>query len=361
MAENAPLVYLNTAACGRISDSVLQAGVRLYTQFENTASATSEHWRDAEAPAIKNNIAGFMNTAPQDIALIPNFSYGLNAVVQALNGDEKVLLYRKDFPSVYIPFVINHFNIVWLDDEDGFLIDLHKIGDLIKTEKIDIVAISHVQWHTGFKLDLKSLCSVCRSLGARTIIDATQSLGAVDISIPDVLPDVLIASNYKWMNAGFGTGILYMAPEFATQYPPKVSGAHSNAFQFADGSFTRNTSVTNYEPGSVNMFGVSILNQAILEKQALGMEFIEQHNAALTKQLTEGLAALLVPIVGPAAPDNRSSIVVLEDQNGLSAHLAAQNIIVTNRNGYIRLSVHFYNTETDIDRAVHCIRDWTKG
>lgn len=360
MPEDKKPVYLNTAACGLISNAALQAGLRLYDNFESTASVTSENWRDLEGPVVKGNIAGFMNTAPQYIALIPNFSYGFNAVVQALSGKEKVLLYRKDYPSVYIPFVINNFNIVWLDDEDGFLIDLNKIGSLIKAEKIDIVAISHVQWHTGFKLDLEALCSICRASGAHTIIDATQSLGAIAISIPEILPDVLIASNYKWMNGGFGTGILYMDPEFAALYPPKISGANSNAFRFSDLSFDLNTSITNYEPGGVNMFGFSLLNKAIEEKTARGMEQIEAHNRALTEILLQQLLLYAVPVVGVPDMQNRSPILVAEDRNGLHAHLSKNNVITTGRNGTVRFSIHFYNTEADIDAVARSLKDWAR-
>ncbi|MCD2424261.1 aminotransferase class V-fold PLP-dependent enzyme [Niabella pedocola] len=358
MTEHITPVYLNTAACGLIANTVLQTGLHLYQGFEHIASAASEHWRDVQAPEIRSHIARFIATRPENIALIPNFSYGLNAVVQALSGQETVLLYRKDFPSVFIPFVINHFKVVWLDDDDGFSIDLNKIESLIRSEKIDVVAISHVQWHSGFRIDLQALCSRCRELGARTIVDATQSLGAVQISIPELRPDVLIASNYKWMNAGFGTGILYMSPEFAAQYPPRISGAHSNAFQFADLSFRQNTSVTNYEPGSPNMFGFSILNKAIEEKNSRGMEQIEAHNRMLTDALLQQLS---VPVIGGRDLQNRSSIVVIREENGLHEFLLKNNIITTLRNGHIRVSIHFHNTAADIERLMQCIGDHHNG
>ncbi|SDD75329.1 aminotransferase class V-fold PLP-dependent enzyme [Niabella drilacis] len=352
--------YLNTAACGLISPSVLKAGTGLYDHFAQNSSGAAEHWRDVERLQIKENIAGFIGAPAADIALIPNFSFGMNAVVQALTGREKVLLYKKDFPSVYAPFVINKFDIVWLDDENGFTIDPDKIESIIREQHIDLVAISHVQWQSGFRLNIKALCLLCRQHGVRTIIDATQSLGAVDLQIPDTDPDVLISSNYKWMNAGFGNGILYMNPRFAAQYPAKITGMNSNTFHIAGNGFSFDGGVANYEPGSLNMFGFAVLNQAILEKKASGMPFIEQHNRALTKMLLEELASLPVSIIGPAAVEHRSSIVVLEDKNGLHAHLSQNNVITTGRNGLVRISIHLHNTEADIDTVVCCIKDWAK-
>ncbi|WP_300602050.1 aminotransferase class V-fold PLP-dependent enzyme [Niabella sp.] len=360
MSENTTPVYLNTAACGLIPPSVLEAGTRLYTGFETNSSATAEHWRNVEQLRIKENIAGFIGAPPDSIALIPNFSFGLNSIVHALNGREKVLLYKKDFPSVYAPFVINQFDIVWLDDEDGFTIDLNKIESIIREQHINLIVISHVQWQSGFKIDIKALCKLCRQHGVHTIIDATQSLGAVDLQISETDPDVVLSSNYKWMNAGFGNGLLYMNPRFAAQYPATITGMNSNTVHFTSNGFGFNGGVANYEPGSLNMFGCSILNRAVLEKKALGMAFIEQHNTALTKKLVDALATLPVSIVGPATPDNRSSIVVLGDKNGLHTYLSQNNVITTGRNGLIRISIHYHNTEADIESAVHYISEGLK-
>lgn len=276
-------VYLNTAACGLIPGAVQESGMDLYKRFTTNSSLAAEHWRDVQRFEIKETIARFMGTTKENIALIPNFSHGINAIVQALNGNEKVLLYRKDFPSVYIPFVINNFNIVWIDDEDGFLISMEKIETLIREQKINLVAISHVQWQSGFKLDIKTLCSICRQNNVYTIIDATQSLGAVNIHLPEINPDVLIASNYKWMNAGFGSGILYMNAAFAQRYPAKISGMQSNTFRFNKEHFDFDGGIENYEPGSINMFGFCLVNTAIEEKTKQALRLLTRRTPLLQK------------------------------------------------------------------------------
>ncbi|HEX7755097.1 MAG TPA: aminotransferase class V-fold PLP-dependent enzyme [Niabella sp.] len=354
MPENKEPVYLNTAGCGLIPPTVLEAGTRLYQGFEQNSSATAEHWRDAGVLQIKQQVADFMGTAPANIALVPNCSYALNGIVQALNGNEKVLLYKKDFPSVYAPFVINHFNIVWIDDIDGFTIDLNQIESIIKEQQIDLVAISHVQWQSGFKLDIAALCAICRQYQVLSIIDATQSLGAMQIPIAD--PDVLIASNYKWMNAGFGTGVLYINEAFARRYPAKITGFNSGTLKRTDAGFDFDSGVANYEPGSLNMFGFTILNKAIEEKNKTGLARIEAHNTRLTKLLLDQIPHLPVTLVGPANWENRCSIVVLKEERGLHQLLAQNNIITTGRNGIVRISIHDHNTEQDIQTLISCIQ-----
>lgn len=358
MSGNTQAVYLNTAGCGLIPESVLQPGIDLYKNFESVSSAASEHWRSVTYHEVKQTVAQFVGAGPANIAFIPNCSWGINAVVQALQGDEKVLLYKKDFPSVYIPFVTNKFNIVWIDDEDGFIIDLEKILSIVKEENIQVVAISHVQWQTGFMIDLQALCGNCRALGVHTIIDATQSLGAVPLDVSVIRPDVLLASSYKWMNAGFGTGILYMDDAFLEKYPPVIAGAHSNAYAAYTGETAMG--IGGYEPGGMNMFGLTILQKAISLKLERGLEAIGRHNAALTTLLLDGLRTLPVQLVGSADGKNRSSIVVIVQEDGLAEHLAAHNIVTTVRNGHIRASMHMDNVAGDVEAIVAGIGSWTK-
>ncbi|MGJ7030997.1 aminotransferase class V-fold PLP-dependent enzyme [Niabella hirudinis] len=347
--------YLNTAGCGLIPPSVSAAGTQLYQGFEQNSSAAAEHWRDVEVLQIKKNVAAFMGAAPGNIALVPNFSHALNSIVQALTGQEKILLYKKDFPSVYAPFVINNFNIVWIDDTDGFTIDLNQIASIIKKQQIDIIAISHVQWHSGFRLDLGDLCSICRQHQALSIIDATQSLGAMELQIPEIQPDVLIASNYKWMNAGFGNGILYMNDAFAQRYPAKINGFNSGTLRMTETGFSFDRGIANYEPGSLNMLGFTLLNKAIEEKNKTGLAYIEAHNTGLAKLLLHHISGLPVTLVGPAAWENRCSILVLKDERGLHQRLTQNNIVTTGRNGMVRISIHYYNTEADIQMLVSCL------
>lgn len=360
MSEKKSLVYLNTAACGLIPEPIMQAGFSWYSSFTINGSTSSERWRNELQTSIKADAAALLNTAPKNVALIPNFSFTLNAVVQSLKGDEKVLLYRKDYPSLYIPFVINNFDITWIDDEDGFFIDPEKISAVIKEKKINIVAISHVQYQSGFRADLAQLGNICRDNNALLIVDATQSLGAIETDMSALPVDVLIASNYKWMNAGYGNGLLYMNETFLATYPPKISGNNSQTFRFTDDGYVNEVSINNYEPGSLDMFGFMIMQASLAEKNKTGIRQIAQHNFGLAQKLLSGLASLPVRVIGGQALENRCSIISVEETGGLHAWLSQNNIITTLRNGLVRISAHYYNTDEDIDAILHCISDWSK-
>lgn len=347
------LTYLNTAGCGLVSEAALQAGSDLYKNFSTNSSAAAEIWREETSHRIRKIIGSFIHAPEENIALIPNFSFGINGIVQSLKGNEKVMLYKRDYPSLIAPFLSNNFSIEWIDDEDGFLISLEKIENLLRNFHIDIVAISHVQWLTGFKIDLKKIQTVCKKYNAMLIVDATQSLGAANINIQEQPVDALIASNYKWMNAGFGSGILYISDQFLKTYPPKISG-HYNV-TYLNGSWVHAASIQSFEPGHLNMQGFSILEKAIEEKNKIGLENIVRHNTQLTQYILDEIKNYPVQLIGESSTENRSSIIFLKDENGLSEWLKQHNIIVTPRNGDIRISFHYYNTKEDANALLQCI------
>lgn len=212
--------------------------------------------------------------------------------------------------------------------------------------KIDLLVISHVQWMSGYALDLKEIGAFCAANNIRFIVDATQSMGALPIFIDELEVDVLIASNYKWMNAGFGHGIMYMSDDFLQQYTPVVAGNASYAMHA--GQWKYEPSIRSYEPGHLNFHGLLMLEAAMNKKLEKGIAQIADHNLNLVKQLLAGIVELKLPLLGPDSMDNRSPIVLLKAGEDLQQHLAQHNITVIHRNGFVRISMHYHNTEADI-------------
>lgn len=347
-------IYLNTAACGLVAPETVVAANQLYTSFAHNSSTHSEEWRMNAEPRIRQTIADFIAAPVKNVAMVPNFSWAINGIVQSLKGTEKILLYTKDYPSFLEPFRINRFDITWIDAPDGFHIDMDTLTDAIRNRKVDIVALSHVQWSSGYCIDLKQIGELCREYGVLFIVDATQSLGALDIRLSELHVDIFAASNYKWMNAAFGTGILYVSDNFLHRYTPVIGG--HNSYQMTNDQWMYTPSILSYEPGHPNMFGLTVLEAAIKHKQMLGLEHIEQHNRHLAQLFLSGIKDLPVRILGDYTMDNRCSIIFLIDENGLGEHIKQHNIVVTQRNGYLRVSMHFYNTEEEVNALVNCIK-----
>jgi cysteine desulfurase/selenocysteine lyase len=339
-------IYLNTASFGLIDPAVKATADAFYTELAEYGSPVSESWRTDSEPRIRETIAEFLGAQAKDIAMVPNFSWAFNGIVQSLTGKERVLLYSGDYPSVLEPFKLNRFDIKWIDDTDDFELPLDTIENLIRNREVDIVALSHVQYNSGYKLPLAHISALCKEYQVIFIVDATQSMGAVPINVTALDIDVLIASNYKWMNAGFGTGIMYLSSHFLSQYPPVVGGFAS--YTMRDGQWEHILSARSYEPGHPNVYGLNLLKASIVHIQSKGLPEIEAYNAQLLQMLLQGIANLRLPLIGPATMTNRSSYILLRDENNLSQRIAEAGFIVTNRGGRIRISVHHYNTEQEV-------------
>ncbi len=348
-------IYLNTAACGLIPSAFTSHAEELYDEMVEDASTHAEHWRDQVQPELRKDIGKLLHAPTDTIALLPNFSWGMNGVVQSLKGTERVLMYKGDYPSLTEPFKINKFNITWVSDIDGFAIDVAAIKEHIEQKSVDVLAISHVQWLTGYKVNLKELSELCAGNGVRLIVDATQSLGAIPIDIEETPMDALIASNYKWMNAGFGTGIMYLSNDFLNAYPPAVGG--HNSYVMKDDAWVYEPSVRSYEPGHPNMYGFTVLHAAVKHKLEMGVAKIEQENKQLTQFLLDQLKEIGISYLGDDTMDNRASIVLIEDKEGRFEQLKADNIVASQRGGNIRLGIHYYNTEADIKKLIACLKD----
>ncbi len=349
-------IYLNTASCGLVAPESAAAGVALYASFADNSSARSEEWRTHEEGSVRQVIASFIGAPLKNVAMVPNFSWAMNGIVQSLTGTERVLLYTGDYPSFLEPFRINRFPVSWVAAADGFNMDMDAITSAIKTRSVDIVALSHVQWSSGYKLDLAEIGNLCKEYGVTFIVDATQSLGCCNIDIAKLHVDVFAASNYKWMNAGFGTGILYVSDSFLEKYPPVVGG--HNSYKMVEDMWIYVPSVNSYEPGHPNMFGLNVLAAAIEHKNRLGMANIERHNSHLTELLLNGISSTPAKILGDHSLKNRSAITFMFDENGLGDFIKQNNIVVTQRNGMLRVSTHFYNTEDDVKAFVDCVRSF---
>jgi len=316
-------------------------------------SRRAEYFLAEELPAIKRIISAFIDADENELALVPNFSFGLNAIIPSLHHHRNVLLFDDDYPSLTQPFLLNKFNISWVRQMDGFSFDLQEIEEIIANKSIDIAAVSHVQYQTGYCIDIQAISAICKRYNVLLIVDGTQSLGAMPFSFHKSEVDIFISSNYKWMNAGYGSGIMAVKQKFLEKHEPRIGGFAS--FVKKTDSWKYEPSILSYEPGHLNYGGLLVLEDAIGLKLKLGLQEIYEHNLSLARHLLLELKRLDLPVLGTYDLANRSSIICLPTSDKLVESLENDNVVFTVRNSSIRFGIHFYNTKEDINRVVGAI------
>jgi cysteine desulfurase/selenocysteine lyase len=298
-------------------------------------------------PAIKQLIADLLNSKSSEIALVPNFSIGLNLFVQSLPKKSKVLVIKDDYPSLTSPFEVNDFEMVWTTFEEDKTLDLAQLEvDIIK-HKPDIVAISHCQWLSGYLADLESIGALCKEHNCLFLVDATQSFGAIPIDVRKCNISVLGASCYKWALAGFGNGFLYVNEKILSNNKPKSAGFNSYDWDGLAMSYT--PSMRSYEPGHHDHVAFHRLGFALQSIKEIGQDFIHLRITELMDYLIEQLTEASISIVGNFHDENRLGIITIPSQPGLFKYLLSRGIEVSERGGNIRLGVHYYNNEEDVD------------
>ena len=270
----AKYTYLNTASCGLMSTQAIDHNKAFHFSLANQGSV----YRDSqpiEMQKVKKIVGEFIHSEAKDIALIPNFSNGINYVVPMLKPLGSVLLVENDYPSLTLPWQMHNFDIHWVPQSPQGVIDLDQIAKALKTHHIKILAISYVQYATGFKIPLESLSKICAENNTLLIVDATQALGVVPIDLKNTPIDILVSSCYKWTTAGFGNGILYLHPSITEQFETPVIGKNSTGlFSGVYNADTMGLQARTFEVGHYNYAAFLVLGYVMNELQRIGQQNI---------------------------------------------------------------------------------------
>jgi len=351
-------VYLNTASCGLISKQTAQAQHIHYQQFLEKGGVNYMDWM-AMVKETRAKAANLLNVPVQDLLFVHNYTAGMNQIAAMWQHKFKtVLLLKGDYPSVTLPWEVHNYHCHYFEADAHDVISLQTIEAHLKKVKPSILAISHVQFSTGFKIDLKGVSALCRQYGTYLLVDATQSFGAYPIDIPQQGIDVFITSVYKWTTAGFGLGICYINPILFEACHPYWAGNNP----IGQPIINQDTSITAskqaaFETGHTNFPAMSALNTALSDLTQIGIEVIAIRIDELVEKLLDYLSQLMddLPIMN-FPKENRSGIFSLGLKEEVVHQLFKENIITSFRSKGLRVSTHFYNNHDDLLQFCHVLK-----
>jgi selenocysteine lyase/cysteine desulfurase len=305
---------------------------------------------------IRQACARLINAGPDEIAFVKSTSHGLSIVAQGLDwrpGDN-VLIYEKEFPSNIYPW-LNLRNrgveVRTIPSRDG-RIAMHDIERLMDS-RTRLLAISSVQYSSGFRIDLKKVGALCREKRVLFCVDAIQSLGLIPMAVRDCHIDFLSADAHKWLLGPEGIGIFYCRKELAEQLSPPLVGWKSvqNEFEFDRPELLLKTNALRFEEGSMNLIGIVGLGAAVDLLFEVGIEHVEQRVLDLGDLIIQEGLKRGYRVLTPSARHERGGNITFSgdfDPAAMQDALREKRIMVNARGGGIRVSPHFYNTGEDI-------------
>jgi len=314
--------------------------------------------------------ADLVNGEPDEIALVPNTSTGLNVAANLLEypSGSNVVTTDLEFPSVVYPWLRrklkDRVDVRYVRNVDGELRsqDFEKIVD----DRTIAVAVSHVEYSNGFRNDLKALAEIAHEHGAYLIVDACQSAGALKIDVKQDDLDFLATSCYKWLLGPAGAGFLYVRKDLVEKSEPVFVGwasVEQEIFETVDLWNNRELKLSETasrfevgEPSFLSYVGAAAAIRLLLK---IGIERIEKRIKSLTGSLIRRLKEEDFNVQTAEAVEHRSGIVNFQVENPEEKveKLRKKGVIVSARMNGIRVSPHFYNTEEELERLVKEVSD----
>jgi selenocysteine lyase/cysteine desulfurase len=357
--------YLNHAAISPLPQPTVEAVQRQLTDVSKNGSTNFRSWIEVKESARKL-VAGLLGARAEQIAFMRNTSDGLSTIANGIDwrAGDNIVTFRNEFPSNIYPWLrirdSYSVDVRMCEERDG-RIDLNELIGLIDS-RTRLVAISQVQYASGFRADLERIARAARKRDALLVADVIQAMGVVPTDVEAELVDVAAGAAHKWLLAPEGVGILYLSDRARERIQPTLVGwisvpnpeDYSNYEQgWKDGALAWETGTG----PSALMYGLKASLELLSQ---IGTERIAAHLEKLTDHLCERLSGRNYEIVSSRQRGEKSQIVCIRhlgsiDAMGLYAHLKRQNIVTAPRGDRLRISPHLYNTAKDIDRLVDCL------
>jgi cysteine desulfurase / selenocysteine lyase len=350
--------YFNTAAVGLASRRLADTYHEVIDEW--TANGPDFSVGEQAAGSARSAVARLIGADASDIALIPSVSSAAGLVAAQFGpagpGDS-IVIGQREYSSNHFPWrqlARKGYDVRQVPFRNGGL-EPEDVGERVDAGT-KLVAFSGVQSATGHRSDIAAISGLARKAGAIVFVDGSQLVGALPVARDLRHVDVLATTDHKFLlNAGRGMGYCYLSPAAQERFTPVNAGWRAGKVPF-DSFFgpEMNLSPTASRFDSSISWLAAIGNRAALAVfDDFGPDTIYARNAELTTKLRAALTALGWNHVD--LPEQNWSTIVSVPLGGfepsrLLATLSRQGVICSARDGNLRLSVHFYNHEDDIER-----------
>lgn len=360
--------YLNCAYMSPMLKSVEEKGIAGLQRKRNPVSIKPVDFFTG-AVGVRDKFAEMVHADSEQIALMPAVSYGMNSVIRniACRRGQHALTISEEFPSCY------YTAERWCKEHQAELKVIARRDDLPQKggdwnarilESINrdtaFVVMASVHWMNGTKFDLEQIGARCREVGAKLIVDGSQSVGALPIDVKACHIDALICAAYKWLMGPYSTALSYIHEDFNRGIPLEESWmTRPNSERF--------DRLTNYErgykPGAIrfdvgqssNFIFIPMLDEALRQLLEWGIEEIQEYSRLLGAPLIDYFMEKGIPVEN--ADHRAHHLMGLQLPAGtkgetLIHELQSRAVYVSLRGDNLRISINVFNTEADIQELI---------
>lgn len=375
------MLFFASAGVGPLPRAALVA-MQKYTKGMRIDFA-KKAWEEDPWCEARELAARLIHASPEEIVLTPSTSTGINLLAGSLDWKKKdnIVLNDLEYPANVYPWIyqadLHDLEIRMVPSKNGGV----SRDELMKAidKRTRVLAVSHVEFGTGYRNDIATLAEAVHKVNGLICVDAIQSLGVLKVDVKALDVDVLATGGYKWLCGPLGTGFAYVREDLMTNLKRPI--ANYMNLPSEDGETVWNALVagTSYPTDHASLaqtaqrFEDHGLSPTLFKGFATSLEYllaleedaIESRITELVSYCIEKLREEKIKLISPKTPSERAGIVTLRVPFDLSLpkgvavlekKLQDARIRAHPRAGGLRLSIHFFNTEQDVDRAVNFIK-----
>jgi len=344
-------VYVNSCSQGALSDSV-RAAYEEYLAGWDEHGAEWEHWVE-RSEAARTAFAALLGVGSDDVAIQTSVSAAVSALVSALDfrgPRNRIVISELEFPTIG---QIAHAQELRGAEVVHVAADPESYAAAVD-ERTALVCATFVSYRTGAVHDVHAIYGIAREHGALMLVDGYQGIGALPLQAAEA-GDVVVGGTVKYLLASAGLAFLACRPGLVTELLPTQTGwfADENVFDMQIERYRPHASARRFDAGTppvpniyAGLAGVNLIAE-------VGVPQIQAHIRSLATRLCEGLDELGAAVA--AAPDGPLVCIRSTDAPGLVAALAHSGIVTSERDSNLRVSLHLYNTEDDVDAVLAAI------
>lgn len=372
-------IYLNIAARGLVPTTVRDV-VADHMEHQVAGTADKDELR-RQVDETRSAFADIIGAGADEVAITKNVSEGLNLFAASLpweEGDNVVVCPEREHPNnIYLWYNLSRrhgVEVRAVEPEDGGM-PVQAMVDAMDS-RTRVVTFPTISFAPGFLTEAEPLVRAAREVGALTLADGAQSIGALETDVGALGFDALAVAAQKCLLSLYGFGFLYVRQEVAEGLMPVhvarygiALDAHETAY--SEGPLEYQPGARRFDLGNYNYLGMAATRASLALIREVGVPDIESHVRGLAADLARGLLAEGLPVVGGEPGPHLAHIVSAgrlgggrhytaddPEVNELHRHLVDRGVVFSLRSGVLRFSFGLYNDSSDVEAVLEGVRSW---
>ncbi len=371
------LVHFNNAGSSLMPAPVADALRDMLTQEEMTGGYETAEALEAELKNFYVASGTLLNCQPKEIAYLENATRAWDMAFYSLrfSPGDKILTTIAEYGSNVIAYnqqaARYGVELVFVDNDEHGQIDTKALENLID-DRVKLISITHIPTGGGLVNPASAVGKVARAAGVPFLLDSCQGVGHVPLDVEEIGCDMLCGTGRKYLRGPRATGLLYVRESMIEKLEPYVLDQHA-ADLVSPGEYVIRRDAGRFENWEQFFAGKAALGMAIDYALSFGLPEIQQR----IYNLADTLRSRLATVDGVTVTDEGAELCGIvtftsvqktagqikkglsEKRINVSVSDGSGNLVSYQRRNLeevVRSSVHYYNTEAEIDYFIDSLR-----